>query len=614
MCGSDFKSRTYIKNMTLILTCILFFGCASSSKIISDEPDTKNILISFQNNSPYAIEIVLDNPDSIYTEFRLEAKEEKEKAYTIAKNDERSFFFYPRFLVPVENKLIPISDKDIFYRIETKNGTKQTATFHLPEKSALHNKDSYIVIRNMADSEISIMNSSSRQTYLTMDGAKTVPKYSSGIFSSADRNFISTESVKMLIKEGKKETALPIKNFSPGTVYICDYASSGIILADVRPLLNAGEESFSLEFDNSFLAGRMLLQPSDSILYATGTETVFDKNRNPFNRGCIKKIDLNKTECKSFSYPKESSFFDSSFCLDGSIIAAGQSVFNDDVCALIVSYAEDGAVIASIESKQEYAFCTVCAEKNMIYAAGIQENGTISLYSFFSSNLSSQKKLASILLPNKTDVIDLKMHFSKNSHCIFIAISLLDSKTGKTLPAILYQIDVKENPVRSLQVKIPELYAISSFLETADGTLYISGESDFGGNSSAVIFLMNTVEKRSEFFYRAAESGLCISDMSINEEYGIMIFSGMASEKHLPFLRAIECESGKILWTQTYSKILDVQDAPFLLPCTDYGFLVGMSALDADNHRQAPFKVARVNFSGQITEHHKTIQLQGESK
>ena len=83
--------------MILIFICILFFGCAASSKIISDEPETKNIVISFQNNAPYAVEIILDNPDSIYTELRLESNEAKEKTYTIAKNDERNFFFYHRF-------------------------------------------------------------------------------------------------------------------------------------------------------------------------------------------------------------------------------------------------------------------------------------------------------------------------------------------------------------------------------------------------------------------------------------------------------------------------------------------------------------------------------------
>ena len=607
--------------MILILICILFFGCASSSKIISDEPETKNIVISFQNNAPYAVEIILDNPDSIYTELRLESNETKEKTYTIAKNDERNFFFYPRFLVPVENKIIPISDREIFCRVETKNGAKQTAAFHLLEKNAIHKKDSYIVIRNLAKSEISIMNSSSRQTYLTMDGAKTIPKYSSGIFSSADRNFISTEFVKMLINEGKKETALPIKNFSPGMIYICEYDGSEILLADMRPLLNAGEETFSLEFDNAFLAGRMLLHPADDILYAAGTETAFDKNKNPFNRGCIKKIYTNtlasnKAECESFSYPEESAFFDSTFCVDENIIVAGQSVRNGDVRALLVSYTKEGALISSVESKQEYAFCAVCAEKNMIYAAGIQENGTVTLYSFLGANLFSQKKLTSFSLPNKTELADLKMHFSKNNHCIFMAISLLDSETGKMLSAILYQINVKENFARSVQMKIPEFYAISSFLETADGTLYISGESDFGGNSSAVIFRLNDLEKREQVLYRAAEIGLCISDMRFNEEYGIIIFSGMTTQgkKRVPFLRAIECESGKVLWTQKYGKISDVQDATFLLPCADYGFFVGMSALDADNRRQAPFKIVRVTSSGRITEQHKTIQLQGVGK
>lgn len=621
MRGSCFRNCAYGKNMILIFICILFFGSASSSKIFSAESKTKNIQISFQNNSPYAIEIILDNPDSIYTELRLESKEEKEKTYTIAKNDERSFFFYPRFLVPVENKIIPISDREIFCRVETKNGAKQTAAFHLPEKNTLHKKDSYIVIRNLAKSEISVMNSSSRQAYLTMDGAKTIPKHSSGIFSSADRNFISTEFVKMLINEGKKETTIPIKNFSPSTIYICEYDGSDILLADIRPLLNAGEESFSLEFDNAFLAGRMILHLSDDILYAAGTETAFDKNRNPFNRGCVKKICANtfasnKAECESFSYPEESSFFDSALCLDENIIATGQSVRNDDVCALLVSYTKDGAVIASFESKQEYAFCAVCAEKNIIYAAGIQENGTLSLYSFSGANLFSQKKLTSISLPNKTELADFKMQFSQNINCIFMAISLFDSETEKTLPAILCQIDVRENPARSVQLKIPELYEISSFLETADGTLYISGESNFGGNSSAIIFRLDNSEKRGQALYRAAETGLCISDMSINEEYGIIIFSGMTTQgkKRVSFLRAIERESGKILWTQTYGKIPDMNDAPFLLPCADYGFFVGMSALDADNRRQAPFKIVRVTSSGRITEQHKTIQLQGVGK
>ncbi|MDE6718973.1 MAG: hypothetical protein K2J68_03860, partial [Treponemataceae bacterium] len=510
---------------------------------------------------------------------------------------------------------------EIFCRIETKNGAKQIAAFNLPEKNALYKKDSYIVIRNLAESEISIMNSSSRQIYLTMDGAKTIPKYSSGIFSSADRNFISTEFVKMLIKDGKKENSLPIKNFSSGTIYTCEYDGSEILLADIRPFFNAGEESFSLKFDNSFLAGKMLLRSSDDILYAVGTETAFDKNRNPFKRGCIKKIYTNtlasnKTECESFSYPEESSFFDSTFCLDENIVVAGQSVHNDDVRALLVSYAKEGALISSVESKKEYAFCAVCAEKNIIYVAGIQENGTVALYSFSGANLSSQKKLMSFSLPNKTELADLKMHFSKNNHRIFMAVSLLDSETGKMLPAILYQINLKENSARNVQMKIPELYAISSFLETADGTLYISGESDFGGNSSAVIMRLNDLEKGEQVLYRAAEISLCISDMSFNEEYGIIIFSGMTTheKKRVPFLRAIECESGKVLWTQKYGKISDVQDATFLLSCADYGFFVGMSALDADNRRQAPFKIVRVTFSGRITEQHKTIQLQGVSK
>ena len=89
------------------------------------EEISKTICIEIFNKTEFSVEIVENNPDSIYSV----AKVDKNELHVIEKKvfalDEITYFFYPRFLIPIGNIVIPITQYNGF-RIETKNGDRKS--------------------------------------------------------------------------------------------------------------------------------------------------------------------------------------------------------------------------------------------------------------------------------------------------------------------------------------------------------------------------------------------------------------------------------------------------------------------------------------------------------
>ena len=625
MCGSVFENRTYFTNMILILIFILFSSCASSSRIIFDESNTRDVIISFQNNSPYAVEVLLDNPDSIYTELHLESKETKEKIYIISKSDERSFFFYPRFLISVEDEFIPFTDKEVVFRIETKNSLEQVVTFHLPEKSEVQKKDSYIILRNASKSEISIMNSSSRQIYLTINKTKSIPKGSSGVFSSSDRDFISNEFVKMLVKEGKKETALPINFISPGFVYTYEYDGNSAMLTDSRPLLAMGEETWEATFAENISVCKMFRKPDSDALYFAGTETALDAKGFPFLRGVAGRIEISNSGAESaldefrfapFDVEGDVQFLDAVLLNHGEFVAAGQ-VSAQEPRGIIVRYTADGAVSDFAVAEETVALGALCrgADGSSFFAGGINFDGNIIIMSVSCGASLECKKIASLSIPSDETVDGIKMCYSATEKFILIAVNIKDADGFPH--SHLYKIPCFASSDTTTEINLQgKICMISSIAMNQNGDVFLAGEASVGAKTTACVLTVHLDKHSCETQFISPEAPSWISGAWLDETAGELIVCGMTTsgKNRVPFMRAFSVQDLQTLWEQTYSApaFKGLNDAAFLIPCADYGFLVGMSALDADNRHRAPFKIVRVTSTGKISKNHRTIQLKGE--
>ena len=201
-----------------ILVLFLFFSCRSVQSAKIETSTVKELSVSFNNNTDFAIDILENNPEAISAVVHIEPKQNKAFTKKIYVGDDISLFFYVKFYILVGKTVVPVIDYRE-NRVETKNGLNQNVSI-TALGAVIKNSPYYVVLKNKADKEISVCNSSAKNLYITLDKTKSVAPENVAVYSSKERVFYTRQDkISMRILYNNKEFDFPITHLRPGFVY-----------------------------------------------------------------------------------------------------------------------------------------------------------------------------------------------------------------------------------------------------------------------------------------------------------------------------------------------------------------------------------------------------------
>lgn len=550
-------------------------------------------------------------------------------------------------ILPCDSKLVSIdipenSKHDLFYKYQIPLTKTETITledfswrfsldksansfsFEIPEIDYFSDETDYYIIHNNSKNLINLVGQSNN-TYKTISKKDTLYPSESGVYSSSENSFFSFVPPSIFCNTEKY--VMPIKDKKSGYVYTFSFDSNSLKTIDSRPLLAMGEETWEFSIAESISVCKMLRESDSDALCFAGTETALDEKGFPFFQGVAGRIALSHdgaeaAATKLFRFPSQESeckvdgdvqFLDAALLDDGELVTAGQ-VSAQEPRGIIVRYTAAGAASDFALSEETIALGALCrgADGSSFFAGGIDSNGNIIIISVSCGASLECKKIASLSIPADETVDGIKMCYSATEKFILIAVNIKDADGFPH--SHLYKIPSNGDTATEINLQ-EKISAISSIALRKNGAALLVGDVSMGGAATACVLTAHLDKQTCETQFISPEAPSWISDAWLDESSDELIVCGMTTygKKRVPFIRGF-AQDFQTSWEQIYSEstFKDLNDAAFLVPCVDYGFLVCMSALDADNKYCAPFKVVRVNSTGKISENHRTIQLKGE--
>lgn len=521
---------------------------------------------------------------------------------------------------------IPISENVFYIHSEKTTVADKQDVLKIKNPKAISETESYILIQNDSASSIQITSTGSNYLPIFLEGQIN------GISPSNDYYIPSGKSG---VVKAKAMTSLFIKNddgihtifknkpLQSSTVYTFSFDGNAIRLTDKRPLASVLEPTCGCTIPKSISVCNLLQHPASGELYFVGTEEVRDSRGFPFLRGAAGKIVIsgesdaeeNFIRYAPFEAGGDVQFFDAAFSDGGGLVAAGQ-ISVEEPCGIIVRYTADGAVADCTAAEGTVALGAICrADGSSFFAAGIDSGGAVVVMSVSCGTEIAFRKISSVEMPDGTAADGAVLCYSAAEGCVLLAVNIVGD--GGFSPSRLYTIPANGGTAQEISLR-EKIGAVSSIILNKNGGVFLTGETPAGATTAACVLSAQTDGTSCETKFISSESPSWISDAWIDADSGELVVCGMTAcgKKRVPFLRAFDVQHFQPAWEKTYSDsaFSGLNDAAFVLPCTDWGFFVGMSALDADNRRRAPFSVVHVTSSGNISEHHKTIQLQGTVK
>ena len=520
---------------------------------------------------------------------------------------------------------IPISEKAFYLRSEKMTVADRQDVLEIKNPKVISEIESYILVKNNSTSSIQITSTGNNYLPVFLEGQINGISPSSDYYIPGRKTGIVKikKAASLLIKNGDETHPLfKNKSFRLGFVYTYDYDGNSATLTDFRPIEKMAEQTWDCTIPESVSVCRVTRHSDSGALYVAGTETARDERGFPLLRGAAGKIMLpgdsdaggTFVAYAPFKADGDVQFFDAAVSYDGEFVAVGQ-LSAEEPCGIIVRYTADGAVSDFTAAEETVALGALCRKNgSSFFAGGIDSGGNIVVMSVSCGTSTECRNIALLAMPDGEAVDSIQVCYCAAEDCMLLAVNF--NGQGRFSPSRLYRIAASGEATEiDIQGKIG---AVSAVIPNQDGGIFLAGEAAAGAQAAACILAVRSDGSFCETQFISPESPSWISDAWLDADSGELVICGMTTQekKHLPFLRAFDTRHFQTAWEQSYSApaFKGMNDAPFLLPCADYGFLVGMSALDADNHRQAPFKIMRVTSSGRITEQHKTIQLQGVSK
>lgn len=567
------------------------------------EEISKTICIEIFNKTEFSVEIVENNPDSIYSV----AKVDKNELHVIEKKvfalDEITYFFYPRFLIPIGNIVIPITQYNGF-RIETKNGLNQRIEISL-EDSSFKNLPYYVVLKNNSNKEISLMNSSSRTSYITEKDTKSIVFGESGVYSSLNRELYLNKNVSMLVEQNGEYFDFPFYKPDSGFVYTYTFDGEKVVFEDVRPIMKINEPLWNKGYYDTALL-KAFGSKNENSIFCIGNKIEEDKNKNKFWSayfGCFENTGTKKWESGFSEKNADNKIYDG-VLLENKIICVGQSMSENSESGLVLFADSKNSHIESFKIPELSGLFSITSFGANILATGFDSAGSLSVLKISFEN---DRPIFSL--------VPLELTFAE-SNLVYYALCLYDSEsdrislfcnrqneTDEVLSSILYQFSydgklvAKEDFTESIK-------SVSCMVQNKNGEIFAGAET-FGTEKASAVVIKLLPNGNWTYFYRNEKPSSFITSVCLSENDGFIAVSGVqnASDSYghsgNSFFVGMDSNSAERLWFTEYEKKHDMLLTNFSL-VPEYGFAGIFCYTDENGVVKPPSALKRMKLNGSI--------------
>lgn len=547
------------RNFILFISLFIFFiSCKSSNFQLEKEEISKTICIEIFNKTEFSVEIVENNPDSIYSV----AKVDKNELHVIEKKvfalDEITYFFYPRFLIPIGNIVIPITQYNGF-RIETKNGLNQRIEISL-EDSSFKNLPYYVVLKNNSNKEISLMNSSSRTSYITEKDTKSIVFGESGVYSSLNRELYLNKNVSMLVEQNGEYFDFPFYKPDSGFVYTYTFDGEKVVFEDARPIMKINEPLWNKGYYDTALL-KAFGSKNENSIFCIGNKIEEDKTKNKFWSayfGCFENTGTKKWESGFSEKNADNKIYDG-VLLENKIICVGQSMSENSESGIVLFADSKNSHIESFKIPELSGLFSITSFGANILATGFDSAGSLSVLKISFEN---DRPIFSL--------VPLELPFAE-SNLVYHALCLYDSEsdrislfcnrqneTDEVLSSILYQFSydgklvAKEDFAESIK-------SVSCMVQNKNGEIFVGAET-FGSEKASAVVIKLLPNGNWTYFYRNENPSSFITSVCLSENEDFIAFSGVqnASDSYghngNSFFAGMDSNSDEQLWFTEYEK------------------------------------------------------------
>lgn len=591
------------KFILFISLFIFFISCKSSNFQFEKEEISKTIRIEIFNKTDFSVEIVENNPDSIYSV----AKVDKNELHVIEKKvfalDEITYFIYPRFLIPIENIVIPITQYNGF-RIETKNGLNQRIEISLKDSSFL-DLPYYVVLKNNSNKEISLMNSSSRTSYITEKNTKSILSGGSGVYSSLNRELYLNKNVSMLVEQNGKYFAFPFYKTDSGFVYTYTFDGEKVVFEDARPIVKINEPLWNKDYSDMALL-KAFGSKNGNTIFCIGNKIEEDKNRNKFWSvyfGCFENTGTKKWE-SSFSEKNADNKIYDGVLLENKIICVGQSMAENSESGLVLAVDSKNGHIESFKIPELSGLFSISSFGENIFAAGFDCAGSLTVLKISFEN---DRPIFS-LVPLELPLVESSLVY--HALCLYDSesdkISLFcnrQNENGDVLSSILYQFSydgklvMKEDFAESVK-------SVSCMVQNKNGEIFAGAET-FGTENTSAVVIKVLPNERWVYFYRNENPSSFITSVCLSENEDFIAISGVqnASDSYEhngnSFFAGMDSNSAEKLWFTEYKEKQDMLLTNFSL-VHEYGFAGIFCYTDENGVIKSPSTLKRMTLNGSV--------------
>lgn len=595
------------KILFYLLLLLSFNACRSIASSSIKNTNEKELCISFYNATNFSVDILEGNPDSQTLVLHLEPKKKNSITKKIYVADDISLFFYPRLNIPVSDTYVPVTDyKDI--RVESKNGLNQTVNIVTLNKLS-QNIPYYVVLKNNADKEISVFNSSAKSYYLTINKTKTIIPKHTGIYSSKDREMFSAQqTISMQLVCSNKVFDFPISQLQHGYVYTYAFDGTQVVKEDERPLLKIGEPLWKQSGADGVSVSKLISAPAGDIFYAVGKVRKKDANGNPYDAGFIQCTERNGTERWTHFFEEtgcDSAVYDGIVLENGDLLAAGHTS-GDVQSGLLLLYSSGGVLLNTQKITGSSGFESVTSLSGGTFlVTGFDSNDKLIFGKVHIEKSVICYAPFSVLMPLAGTEFVTSVHplYDSRTKTLFVCCNLLDTETELPLPSALFAL-AEDGTANRIPLKYV-IKSVATVRQDANGMLYIGEETGAAEHSTAMIVTVDAAQNKQAAFYTGGTPYAYIADMLLNEKSGELIIAGTEKAADnfgnggTPFFKSIALSSGKELWTAGYSdKTYELLSS--FIPCTDYGFIATFTAIDENGEYAPPLCTARLSATGKM--------------
>lgn len=590
------------RNFILFISLFIFFiSCKSSNFQLEKEEISKTICIEIFNKTEFSVEIVENNPDSIYSV----AKVDKNELHVIEKKvfalDEITYFFYPRFLIPIGNIVIPITQYNGF-RIETKNGLNQRIEISL-EDSSFKNLPYYVILKNNSNKEISLINSSSRTSYITEKDTKSIVFGESGVYSSLNRELYLNKNVSMLVEQNGEYFDFPFYKPDSGFVYTYTFDGEKVVFEDARPIVKINEPLWNKGYYDTALL-KAFGSKNENSIFCIGNKIEEDKNKNKFWSayfGCFENTGTKKWDSGFSEKNADNKIYDG-VLLENKIICVGQSMFENSESGIVLFADSKNSHIESFKIPELSGLFSITSFGANILATGFDSAGSLSVLKISFEN---DRPIFSL--------VPLELPFAE-SNLVYHALCLYDSEsdrislfcnrqneTDEVLSSILYQFSydgklvAKEDFAESIK-------SVSCMVQNKNGEIFVGAET-FGSEKASAVVIKLLPNGNWTYFYRNENPSSFITSVCLSENEDFIAFSGVqnASDSYghngNSFFAGMDSNSDEQLWFTEYEKKKDMLLTNFSL-VPEYGFAGIFCYTDENGVIKSPAALKRMTLNG----------------